>query len=243
MGGKIHSKTVTTSSPKTTAGQLSGIAIIAIVVVAILVSSSSDKQHSNNTPSASTASEQPEPGNYLDRLYSLQSEKATSDCTATRGPEDCGTPEGLEPFRRRLVLFLVADKEAWLSPNDVGFRSLQPDGKDAQQHRADILAELGDYSGMAIYLVQSHIKPTEYLWSIYPDLTAEKLFYENKVNSAVWSAVDHKHWCGDGCWMVWVWMKPDKNHRPVSGCWEVNLTTKRIKVVDETATPFFTATN
>jgi hypothetical protein len=139
-------------------------------------------------------------------------------------------------------LFQTAGKGAWLSSDDQGFRTLRPEGIDGLGHRAEILAGLGDYSEMAIYLVQRHIKPTSYLTDIDPDLDAIKLLFESE-----WSAVDNKRWCGDGCWMVWCEIKPDekpKNIGPIAGYWEVDVTTKRITVVDGTATPkFFTTAN
>jgi hypothetical protein len=180
-------------------------------------------------------------GNYLGQMWNMQTEKATHDCVATRGLGQCETGEELDPFRNRLVLFVLGDREVWLGPDDKGFRTLQPAGADAQHHRAEVLAQSGDYSGAAIYFVQSHVKPTERLWRLYPDMTAARLFYENKPNSAAWSAVDNGRWCGDGCWMVWCYIKPikDQNLGPLAGYWQVNLNRKSISVVDKTATEKF----
>lgn len=184
-------------------------------------------------------------GSYLNQMWNMLTEKATHDCVASRGLGQCETGEELDPFRVRLVLFILDEKEVWLGPDDNGFRTLQPAGADAQRHRAEVLAQSGDYSGAAIYFAQSHVKPTEDLRRLYPDMTAAKLFYENKPNSAVWSAVDNKRWCGDGCWMVWCVIKPDKerNVGPIGGYWEVNLTSKRITTVDKTATQKFFVTD
>jgi hypothetical protein len=213
---------------------------------------SSDDVDSDKPSPSSTAQEQSAPSelgrgaqrireagdnNFADRIFSMQTEKAMRDCGAAGGPENCETGEELEPFRHRLVLFLVADKEAWLSPADEGFRTLRPASIDDQRHRAEILAESGDYSQTAIITVQAHIMPTDFLMQLYPSWTIPKLFYENK-----WSAIDDKQWCGDGCWMVWCEVKLDKPQNaigPIAGYWEVNLNTKTIKVVDGSATARF----
>jgi hypothetical protein len=210
-----------------------------MITCGLLVDSS--KHTVGQATSSSSTSE-----NHLDHLWNTQSEKAMHDCVATRGPEGCRTPEEIDPFRERLVLFLVDDKGTWFSPDDKEFRSFQAAGADAQRHRAEVLAGLGDYSGTAIYLVQNRIKPTQQLSSLYPDLTASKLFYDNKLNSFVWAAVDNSQWCGSGCWMVWCFMRTDKNRNfgPAGGYWQVDVNTKTVTAVDKTATQkYFTTTD
>jgi hypothetical protein len=93
--------------------------------------------------------------NDLDLKWAMKNEKATHDCIEVRGPQNCGTGEDLQPFRDRLVLFLVADKEVWLSPEDEGFRSLQPYSIDHQRKRETLLAALGDYSSTTIDSIQN----------------------------------------------------------------------------------------
>ena len=220
------------------------IALIVLLIVGFLVVCGilTDTSKPGSEQQASTSGS----GTYLDQLWNTQTDKATHDCVATRGVGQCETGEELNPFRNRLVLFVLDDKEVWLSPDDNGFRTLQPAGADHQRHRAEVLAQLGDYSGTAIYLVQGRVNPTQYLSSLYPDLTASKLFYDNKLNSFAWSAVDNSRWCGAGCWMVWCFMKTDKNRNfgPADGYWQVNVNTKSVSVVDKTATQkFFTTTN
>lgn len=195
-------------------------------------------------------------GGSLDDQWKLQSDTAMRNCIAvsrTRSeghnePQQCESPEDLQPFRDRLVLFLVADKEVWLSPDDVGFQSLQPYSGDDQRKRASILARIDSYSKLAIALVQSHIAPTEYLRSIWPGVTMAKL-----INHSAWTVVDNSRWC-EGCWMVTCTVnevKPEERLNNsgriygVYGIWEAKVDAGTIAVADDrTATSkFFATTN